>query len=59
MGSRDGLPPAITGPPNDPKKPRVSPRLRGFFISAASGPDQFPRKNMVRAAEVKVPPTDL
>ena len=42
------------GPPTDPKKPRVSPRLVGFFISAASGPDHscFPRSGQGRRGQV-------
>jgi hypothetical protein len=52
----DGKSLSHLGPAMDPKKPQVSPRLRGFFISAASGPDQFPRLRMTaRAAEVRVP----
>jgi hypothetical protein len=42
------------GPPNGPEEAPSSPSLVGFFISAASGPDQFPRlRMMARAAEVR------
>ena len=42
-------------PPRTPEEsPEIPPVSGGFFMSAASGPDQFPRlRMMARAAEVR------
>jgi hypothetical protein len=48
------LPRHHRSPLKGPEEAPSHPRLRGFFISAASGPDQFPRLiTMARAAEVR------
>src|SRR4029450_5878450 len=44
--------PSLRSPQRTPKEPRVTPRLRGFFMSAASGPGlRLPREAKARAAE--------